>query len=468
MGLRGREVTSTKTILAIILIVVILIGGVLALLQFTGTANTLAIFGYESVYKAFYGHICCEEGAFEPPYIKYADDKTTYKCDGYTDECRLNLIFDNKPIGVYGRACYEINGVSKSKQWDDETGFILKYGDEITFKKCSLDIKDSRGYYKFSAKFRKFYIQGQENGKVFVSKSCILNSDLKQRVLAGGLNELSKTGVNRCQNYITDYILVETKTYEYQRKEVLCQARTIYEIDNIDLIDGSSKKIQGNQIKSVECCPTEANCDDDFKFKEDVIKECNYDYECPNAGDPVAETGTSYVKYDCKNNQCVQSNPINVQCTNNAICVALYNKPNMVCKNWRCTEDDVWIGHCGDGKCESVIGETAFSCPDDCAEAPEDFNMNWLFLLPVLLTLGMSSLLGYRGKLKNGEYNWVDFVIGAVFGIIIGLIALWVVNHWILIILIGLIGVGGSLGLILILGGLPLLIFLINFMRGDR
>jgi len=374
MAIYGRRRKSRALVVFLIIILsLVAIGGILAILQFSGKYNFLSVIpGYESVYKAFYGHICCEEGAFEPPYVRYADDRPTYVCDAYTDECRITLIYDDISA-VWGlpstRPTYKVDGVTRTKTWGDTSEIVIPYGSKIEFIESSdLPGKDLRGYYRYSAKHRKFYIQGVENGKVFTSASCILNPDLKKRVLAGGLNELSKTGVNRCQNYITDYILVETKTYDYRGESVICQAREIYNIDVLDLLDGSTRYIQGSRIKSVECCPTEANCDIDFKFKEVVEKECTYDYECPNAGNPVGLTGTSYVKFNCLNGICKQSAPVNVQCTNNAICVALYNKPNMVCKNWRCTEDDVWIGHCGDGKCESIIGETAISCPDDCAE----------------------------------------------------------------------------------------------------
>ncbi len=334
----------------------------------------------ENIYKADWGHICCNEGAYEPKYIRYLDDKPLYICNSYTDECRLN-VHPDRNLGLANRVYLyqlcDINGLncgSKIKDGfgsyskaDEKIWYYLDYGQSIKFSAAFWNEKDL-GYLVYEADYRKFYIQGEESGKVYVHKSCILNPALKARVLAGGLNELSKTGTNRCQNYIIGYVLTATKTYSYDNKNVVCQSRNLYEIDTITLLDGSTQKIQGERITDVECCPMEPNCDENtFEFKEVVIKECDYSYQCANAGEPVVETGTSYVQYKCIDNKCVKSDAITVECTNNAICVDKYDKPNMVCKNFKCETDDEWLGHCGDGKCESVLGETATSCPEDCA-----------------------------------------------------------------------------------------------------
>ena len=338
--------------------------------------TTQSVFG-ETIYKAQWGHICCEEGAYEDPFKKYADDVSTYECNAYTDECRIKFIYGDLPWTKEDKVCYKINDGSKvCIPWDDSKTIYISYGSKIEFVNAGFyGWQDSRPYYQYEADYRKFYIQGQEEGKVFVHKSCILNSALKERVLAGGLNELSKTGINRCQNYIIGYSKVATKTYSYQGKRVVCQSRNIYEIDTLQMLDGSTNKIQGEWIKIVDCCPHEANCDDDFKFKEVVIKECDYDYQCPNGGEPVALTGTAYVEYNCVDNNCIKSESITVECTNNAICVDKLNKPNAVCKDFKCEIDDDWLGHCGDGKCESVLGETPTSCPDDCKGG--ELNCEW-------------------------------------------------------------------------------------------
>lgn len=423
----GRE-RKSKMVLPIILILVILFAGIiLAYLQLSGTANVLSIVGYTSVYKAFYGHICCEEGAYEPPYRNYAYNKPIYQCNAYTDECRITLSYDKSGLNpvqyqvcnVGGGGCYS----EVSRSWGSVSPIYITQGKQIEFLDTTNILRlwgDNRKYYKYDADYRLFYLEGEENGKIYVAESCILDADLKGRVLAGGLNELPMTGVSRCQNYITDYVQVATRTYDYLGKEVICQAREIYNIDEISLMDGSTEKIQGSRIKAVDCCPTEANCDVDFKFKPDVEKPCTYNYECPNAGDPVAETGTTYVKYTCVSGTCKKSTPVTVQCTNNAVCVALYDDPNKVCANWRCKDSTVPIGKCGDGKCESVIGETYLSCPEDCASKEgicPKFWQEWR-------EEGEGGLWGILPGKSAGCYTsgWVYLVIILIIGSVLTLI----------------------------------------------
>ena len=140
----------------------------------------------------------------------------------------------------------------------------------------------------------------------------------------------------------------------------------------------------------------------------------------------------------------------------------LYKKQEgLVCKNWRCVEDDSWLGHCGDGKCESVLGETATSCPEDCGDwdPKDEFNFNWLYLIPILLTLGVAGMFGWNGKSKTGNYYWLDFVIGGFLGLMVGLVLYWIFSNWLVLLLIGMLGSAGMIGLILIVGGIPLLLF---------
>ena len=373
-----------------VLIAISILAGLITILGYIGLLNLGSIVGYEAVYKADWGHICCEEGAFEPAYIKYADDVPIYECNGYTDECHIEFLFDDTPwYNTADEICYDVGGQRHSVPWGSQSEITINYGQKITFVPCHSSVyylgrHPETAYFRYSAKFRKFYIQGEENGKIYVAKSCILDYDLKQRVLKDGLNELSKTGVNRCQNYIIGFIEVATKTYSDGGNEVICQARNLYDVKEIEFKAGGLKKIQGDWIRGVECCPHESNCGENFKFTSSNVRECNYDYECANGGDPIALTGTSYVTFGCSNGKCVQSGEVQVECTNNAICVDKYNQPNVVCYDWKCVEDDSWLGHCGDGVCESILGETFTSCPNDCSQPDDRSSWWWIVLLIVL------------------------------------------------------------------------------------
>ena len=178
---------TLSTIISVVALLLLIggIGGVVYFFNLFGIRQ--AVYG-ETIYMADWGHICCEEGAFEPAYIRYTDDESTYECNGYTDECHIRIIntysgFLNRGDGKY-EIC-KISGGDCSTQTyslaDGQTGnwFTISYGYKITFKEWSW-ATDNRPYHKYEAKFRKFYIQGEENDKVYVHKSCILNSALKQ------------------------------------------------------------------------------------------------------------------------------------------------------------------------------------------------------------------------------------------------------------------------------------------------
>jgi hypothetical protein len=376
---------NRKGAIPIIAFILMAVAGVFSL-GYIGGFDTGSLTGnYNYVYKAFWGSVCCEEGALESPFIRYADDVTSFKCDAYTDECRINFLYNERKwsLGSGANVCYKINnGATREIAWDSSQTIILPYGDKISFVSCGFN-QDARGYYQWKEQHRTFGLVGQENGKKFTTSSCILNSNLKERVSSDGLNELTRTGSNRCQNYLTDFIKVATKIYEYKGDEVICQARSIYAIDEEQFKDGSTIKFQGNRIKGVDCCPTESGCSEDFEFEKNVQKECSSDLECANGGQPIGITGTSYTTFNCRNGECVQSAEQEVECTNNAICQQKMNDAGAVCKNFKCEDNDEWLGHCGDGKCESIIGETPTSCPNDCGDY--DKQTNWLLIIGIII-----------------------------------------------------------------------------------
>lgn len=371
--------------LAILILSAIVIGAIIFIVP------TQGILSFEDVYKANYGNICCEKkGAYDIIITRYADDVSSTTCDHFTDECDVSIDYIDLATLSCGNAIYKIDGgVERPISKVTTTNVKLQQGQTISFKEKFCIGKDSLPYIQWTKKAKTFYIKGQENGQVFTQESCILNSELKKRVLSGGLNQLN---FDECQSYIIDFIQTATRTYSYSGQEVVCQARRLYSVENRQFKDGSTRKIQGNQITSVECCPAEANCDvDTFEFVEVNVKECTFDTECPNGGNPVADTGTSYVEWNCQNEKCVQSSPIIVECTNNAVCIAKNNERS-VCDlssiNYGTCKDSTDVpGYCGDGVCESILGETTSSCPIDCG--PQD-------------------------PLKLAWWVWVLIVVGAI------------------------------------------------------
>ena len=103
------------------------------------------------------------------------------------------------------------------------------------------------------------------------------------------------------------------------------------------------------------------------------VEACISSLECANAGEPIPITGTSYVQWECIDGICVQGEEVNVECTLNAVCQEKYGEGylcDLSTMNYgNCIKSgDEWLGYCGDGKCESVLGETQTSCPQDCDE----------------------------------------------------------------------------------------------------
>ena len=329
--------------------------------------------GFDVVYKQNWGHYCCvQENDYDTVYSKTLSQQQTYHCDDYTNECKIEI--KNTDTGswtVNSQGFYSISGQA-STWYNLEVGktkvFTIKKGEYVVFRKGATVFgeKDT----KITKYVKSFYIQGQENGKVYRQESCVLNSALKRLTLTDGLNELSKSGLNQCQNYMTDFVKVATETYTYNNKEVICQARQLYTIDNQEFKDGATRKVQGERLASVACCPAEPNCNSNtFKFDVNVIKECTYDSQCPNGGSPIATAGNQFLTYDCISGKCVMSEPQFVECTNTAQCI-LTRGEGYVCDlapaTWGQCKKATGSGYCGDGVCSTVNSENIDTCPDDC------------------------------------------------------------------------------------------------------
>lgn len=152
---------------------------------------------------------------------------------------------------------------------------------------------------------------------------------------------------------------------------------------------------------------------DPSKDSECLIEECTKDAECPSS------------KPFCVNKICVK-------CKSNKHCPPEFP----TCENGACVK--------------------------------KKFRWDNLYFLPILLTLGLAGLFGWRGKQKTGKYSLLDFVVGGGLGLAIGIGVYFILKYWVMVLLIGLIGGGGAIALILILGGVPLLLAIINMLFKRR
>ena len=372
----GRK--GAMPILAILFIVLAIAG-----LAYVATNNGLSIFGYNNVYKQNWGSIeCVQNFDYDLKYSAYIDAVPTLKCDDYTNECLISIARDRSGgiVGtLYNYQVCNLDGTNcaglvtkNTNSQDDINSFTIDKGKEVMFSK-PFAVFNNYNQIKATKKAKSFYIKGVENGKIFTQESCVLSSELRNKVPSNGLNELTFSGANQYQNYMIDWVLTATQTYSYNNKEVVCQARGLYDIINQNMLDGSAIKLQGNKIADVECCPAEANCDaNTFKFKQNTIKQCTYSSECANGGNPIAQTATSYYKYSCQANTCVKGETKNVECTNTAQCTLVHGVKSVcdlsIANFGKCITSTT-PNVCGDGVCNSNDGENFQTCPSDCAVA---------------------------------------------------------------------------------------------------
>ena len=146
-----------------------------------------------------------------------------------------------------------------------------------------------------------------------------------------------------------------------------------------------------------------------------------------------------------------------------------------------CTDGCIYVGTTAKCAEDPSCKKEDETCKDnyDCCEGlecrsnvckPRKTGWKWnnLYLFPILLTLGLSGLFGWRGKDRTGKYYWLDFVIGGVLGLGIGFFLYWIFKNWVMILLISLLGSGLAIGLIVLLGGIPLLMFFFNILTKGR
>lgn len=177
-------------------------------------------------------------------------------------------------------------------------------------------------------------------------------------------------------------------------------------------------------VSGIKCTPLSKKCSDDLKQLGTCKADgSDYDWKICDYGCEYAEGSARCIGVACK-------------------------KADEICKeNADCCEGL----SCNSGKCSKGT--------------PSIFN--WLIAIPILLTIGLSALFGWKGK-KGRKYNVMDFVIGGVLGGVIGMVLYFIIKHWLILTLLALLGVGGTIGAIILLGGTPLLIFLISLLARRR
>lgn len=228
------------------------------------------------------------------------------------------------------------------------------------------------------------------------------------------------------------------------------------------------------KTQTVQCCG-DTDCGTGF-FCDRTTWTCEKEVECTEDSDCGVSTVCDYSTLELKTPKCVWGECAytkqSVDCCFDSDCALGYycasdytcDKrviPKKTCPFECCTNEEMYF----DRTCPE--GET---CTDEhiCTKpvpGKDKFNFDWLLALPILLTIGASVLWGYTQKQKTGSYAVMDFLIGGIVGLIAGLVIRWVFTNWLVLLLVGVLGGGGMIFLVLFVGGLPLLISILNMFK---
>jgi hypothetical protein len=228
----------------------------------------------------------------------------------------------------------------------------------------------------------------------------------------GGISTFNK---GEWRNYVCAWALGPTQIYSYNLQQVVCDAnsKALYKMTKLAFLNGELKPIDptaevslntgeeitgyGAFVKTVECCPMEEGCCDDFTYGS-CKKDCSSNLDCDNMGNPVSVDALHYKTNTCISNVCTWSDPIEVQCTTNAAC------PNgkicsLILTNYGQCVDIPNGNYCGDGTCDK--DETFDTCPSDCD--PRKSKVNWTLIILVGIIAGTVLAVMYWKYKKGGK-----------------------------------------------------------------
>ncbi len=354
---------------------VLIISGIFLSISFLVYAGVSQSIIGEQIWRVDYGRLECVEDSVEISESLWVDQNRAYTCgQSYTvDECRIDLVCGDtsflfpKCIGGYkindgAWNRYSISGDNRA------TLTILKEGETIEFAQNNvfgqggtLIAPQNKDLSEIQYIQNPYRLYTYEFGGKFLTNSdnCRLSDQRsldRTNIKYGEWDELNK-GENR--NYFSSWILTSgLKTYNYQNKQVLCGGNSLYELKTERLADGSTRKIQSNFIKNVECCPhVDNNCDSQtftfIKLDETEERECTFDFQCSNGGQPYIKLNSA-VEESCVSGNCIERT-LNVECVNDNDCISLYGT------SYKCDLRSTNFGKCfkGEGQLQD---EDEFTC----------------------------------------------------------------------------------------------------------
>jgi len=390
----GFDKTSGKIVLAF--------GGVgLIILMLTASGVLQAQIGSSTFVNPDWARLeCSPTDSYEGAYSSTVDNTKLYKCNYFTEECRVKITNDNS--GFFAQSA--TGKYAKCDIAGNNCGQLIRYQLSVGETKTlpTLHVAES---YKFTIsildtnedlttvdlEWKPWQLYRFVGGAKFTlnSANCDISSSLKSNIRNEDYpgSKLYRQGGEGTKwiNYVNAWNYgPATNVFIHSRYgEVYCNAGQIFDIVELKMKDGNLKKInpeysetlpdgdivsgQGSKLSNVECCPNEPNCGSDFKYKQ-TATTCFTDSQCTNAGGPLPISSTQYKYFKCENSECVEKGPITVECTSNAGCSNGQICDLSTMNYGNCISSSV-SDYCGDGKCDVI--ESKLTCPTDCIKGPD-------------------------------------------------------------------------------------------------
>jgi regulator of RNase E activity RraB len=436
-GFRG-EFNKTK---AWFLGIIIVIGLIFVL---GGNVLNQAISQEDVIWTVDSGRYECIEDSVETSFIKYVDQDYKFTC-GETelvDDCRIiGFCMDTSFLKSKCDGAYRVDGGSwvyygLQKDENKELTKILP-GQEIEFSQRLVTTnrgiiipanKDqTRITYEWNP-YRLFTIEAGKKVNTNSQDCSLVNQDVlkKENIPAGEYDSLEKGEV---RNYFLDWELKSgRKIYEEDGKEVICFSNQLYELEEQSLANGQTRKIQGDPIKFVECCPhQDDNCASDFTFVKETDKEereCTFDFQCANQGDPQFISDELGKRESCEEGICVIEE-FEIECASDNKCLTEFGEgyscseaPNTFGK---CIEGKIIQPSCGDDICG--IGETFENCPSDCEEPALECGFGQTLSTETKVVgkgfLGIGKLVGLTDEVTEIKCVTAGWVIWSIMGFLV-------------------------------------------------
>lgn len=315
----------------------------------------------DSVVVADWGHLeCTESGEVneEYEYVGSNNDKMDVVCgDEFTVEsCDVSIEFHAKvltPIQCNVEHCSEYDSsascVKAGNYYTESTSPNLQVdlpnlrsGEKYVFScwEFGLAPKIEKGDVIVHSDFMTYHLEAEQDGSMIrvINDNCFVPTKEFSQIPDGQLPASRFVKISEKINYVSRFLLADQQSlYEYEGQDVVCSGGYLYKVDELEMSDGSTKKVQDTSLwKSVACCPYIPGCGDDFKWMSGDLFEEGASCDRPlNQGYVKVGDGTEVAKFDCQDGVVVKTDT---------------KKNNCIGCDGYCTADFECIGGSGGGK----------------------------------------------------------------------------------------------------------------------